>query len=454
MSVQSFISTLLLLFFIWQSPVFCADPNAAEKLTADTSANRKLVASVLAGDHAALREAIAVGADVEISMFIKDGDEEPTLSTLQVATLLGDRTAIKELLKAGARRQGVCDLAILIPLMRPLNSLLQNSSRKATLDNIMQSQAEVSCFLFAAYRIDAQEQSHELLRAIVNEDAEAVKALLASGADINVRETKLPGPIVWPGRTALMIAILEGRLEFADLLIQAGADPNARASTGSAWGGWDGFTALMLIVQLDIQNLLAALLRVGADPLITDESGASAIHYAASAGNLDFLKGLIDAMPDTERKAQMITSRTKNGDTPLVLATRSREPAAVRYIADLGATTVGPAFLQRWGSAALLESVIHREYRALPLRDRAEARESAFEILKMLVERGGDANTADANGVTLLMHALQTKSSLSLIQFLLDNGANPSARDNAGNQATHYVGDRPESQELARLLTK
>ena len=66
----------------------------------------------------------------------------------------------------------------------------------------------------------------ELAVAIINNDAAAVKAALAGGADVNSRNPDM-------GSTPLIVAAFVGRAEIAKMLIAAGADINATDNNGS-----------------------------------------------------------------------------------------------------------------------------------------------------------------------------------------------------------------------------
>ena len=66
----------------------------------------------------------------------------------------------------------------------------------------------------------------ELALAIINDDAAAVKAALAGGADVNSRNPEM-------GSTPLIVAAFMGRAEIAKMLLAAGADINATNNNGA-----------------------------------------------------------------------------------------------------------------------------------------------------------------------------------------------------------------------------
>src|SRR5262249_11421544 len=152
------------------------------------------------------------------------------------------------------------------------------------------------------YRKAAKPSDQPLLDAIVKGNLAAVRKALSRGADKNAREVKLPGQVVWPGRTALMIALIERRIEIAESLIMSGADLNAKAAIASRWGGIDGIDATKIAVDLKQLEILRLLLQSGADASAVDENGNLAVHEAASNGDIAFLRTLLGDDPRLKAK--------------------------------------------------------------------------------------------------------------------------------------------------------
>ena len=98
-------------------------------------------------------------------------------------------------------------------------------------------------------------------RAVTGGDAEAVRRMLAAGADVNARDRY--------GQTALMLAAHRGALAVVEALIQAGADLDATATYN--------LSALMLAVVAGHAPVALALARAGADRTIR---GAGAPGFA------------------------------------------------------------------------------------------------------------------------------------------------------------------------------
>lgn len=118
----------------------------------------------------------------------------------------------------------------------------------------------------------------ELLRAVERGDPEAVRALLAGGADVNERCRS--------GQTALMSAAAHGHLEAVRLLLRAGANVNARRD--------DGMTALLHAAFFGHADVVRVLLDEGADLRARDWIGMTPIDWARSQGAMEVV-GLLAA---------------------------------------------------------------------------------------------------------------------------------------------------------------
>ena len=121
-----------------------------------------------------------------------------------------------------------------------------------------------------AHAPELEDRGHTLLMcAALEGHAEAVKQLLARGADVNAKDSE--------GRTALMFAVINLHRDAVLELLKHGADVNARAT--------DGATALMLAASCGDPLIVQALLNQGADPDGSfNTTGKSAVTLAAERG--------------------------------------------------------------------------------------------------------------------------------------------------------------------------
>jgi tetratricopeptide (TPR) repeat protein len=180
--------------------------------------------------------------------------------------------------------------------------------------------------------------------AAQNGQADAVRELLAAGADVNARTknggTALidaaygghldvvralldahadPNLTLQDGSTALMAAAGKGHREIIQALVRAGADVNA--------GGDTGGTALMEAAYAGKTDAVAILLAAGADPKIANPEGLTALMGAALGGHTAVVELLLKA-------GAPLAPHDKRGWTALTYARASANSATVGVILD------------------------------------------------------------------------------------------------------------------------
>ena len=179
---------------------------------------------------------------------------------------------------------------------------------------------------------------NQLLSAIVDDDASAVKRLLRTDAGLAVQLIQTPklydsGIFHWiyVGDTASHLAAAGYRVEIVRLLLNAGANPNAAANrrrSSPLHYAADGFiTGLAWDAKRQVETI-QCLLRGGADIHLQDANGATPLHRAVRTRCAAAVKCLLKAGSDP-------TIPNKSGSTPFHLAVQntgrggSGEPAAV-----------------------------------------------------------------------------------------------------------------------------
>jgi len=136
-----------------------------------------------------------------------------------------------------------------------------------------------------------------LMAAARTGKVDAVKLLIDRGSFVNAVDP-------FQEETALMWASAEGHLEVVKALLAAGADPNLKAhvSTLTERSHADhpsgGFTALMFAVRDGYTDVAKALIDGGADLKLTNGDGASAAIVAIVNDRFDLAKELIDRGSD------------------------------------------------------------------------------------------------------------------------------------------------------------
>ena len=291
-----------------------------------------------------------------------------------------------------------------------------------------------------------------LVEAARTADADAVRALLERQTDVNTAETD--------GTTALHWAAYRGDFETAQLLLSAGAEAGAANRYG--------VTPLVLAAGRGNAPIVEALLDAGADPNTTLPEGETVLMTAARTGDVDVLRLLLT------RGADLRARESWRGQTALHWAAAENHPAAVHALIELGAdvaerSTAGWSALLyavRAGKTeavrALLEAGADVNDTIRPLASGDDADDAPrdptvgtsalvlavmnghFSLAQHLVERGADPNAAD-QGWTALHQLAYTRrpnsgkgmppvvlldrvDTLAFARFLLDNGANPNAR--------------------------
>jgi ankyrin repeat protein len=166
-------------------------------------------------------------------------------------------------------------------------------------------------------------------------DAAAITELLAGGAEIDARDLR--------GRTALLVATHDNRVDAARALIEAGADVNAKDGLEDSPYLYAGARGHLEILKMTLAH--------GADLKSTNRYGGTALIPASERGHVEKVRTLIAAGVDVD------------------------------HVHNLGWT-------------ALLEAVI--------LGDGGARHQ---DIVRLLVEAGADPSLADRDGVTPLQHA-------------------------------------------------
>ncbi|MBZ5606531.1 MAG: ankyrin repeat domain-containing protein, partial [Acidobacteriia bacterium] len=270
-----------------------------------------------------------------------------------------------------------------------------------------------------------------LLFAARDGQAEAVRALVESGANINQ-------PNGSEQTTPLLMAIINGHYDIAKYLLDRGANPNLAAVSGLRplyatvdvqWAplGWfpNPITAQESTAYLD---LMKALLDNGADPnaklrdglwfrpLTHNGSrlklaGATAFWRAAQANDVAAMRLLASRKADPNLE-------TEEGDTPLMVA------AGVGWRGNFSVT----------------------------------APDALAAAVKYCVEQGADVNAADRRGFSAV-HGAAYRGNNEALQFLVEHGAKIDARTKAGDSAADMANGperfgtlHPETVALARKL--
>jgi ankyrin repeat protein len=188
-----------------------------------------------------------------------------------------------------------------------------------------------------------------LLAASRTGSVPTVRVLLARGVDVNAAEG-------FQQTTPLMWAAAEGHREVVSLLLEAGADPNrqghvtALSARHNADHPTGGFTALMFAARNGDEPLVRTLVAGGANINLRNGDGASATMVAIYNDRFDVAAALIELGADAN-------------DGSLYMAVEMRDATTDQFAFD--------------GSRR---------------RPNHENTRTALDLMRMLLERGADAN--------------------------------------------------------------
>jgi ankyrin repeat protein len=154
---------------------------------------------------------------------------------------------------------------------------------------------------------DGSTPLHQASQYLWSEDpdiAQLVRLLLDDGADIHALDNS--------GNTPLHFAASEGHLEVARMLLELKADVNALNKEGS--------TPLHQAFETWRENpdIMRLLLDHGADANVHDKSGNTLLHFAASEGDLELARILLERIPE------VVDSQNDDVSTAFLLALRGK----------------------------------------------------------------------------------------------------------------------------------
>lgn len=390
--------------------------------------------AVRANDLSATQRLLKAGANPDVA-------NRYGVTPLSLAAENASATMIQALLQAGAHANG----AILMTAARTGNA------------------EAVRMLLARGADANARESSlgeTALIWAAAENHSEAVRALIEHGADVDARSDKLVYPkdrfglegvttILPHGSwTALMYAAREGSLEAAQALAEAGADLNLTDP--------DGTTALELAILNGHFDTAAMLAGKGADPNIADSTGMTALYAAVDMNTLgeiygrpgrkstdkltavDLLANLLahGANPNATLKAATLTRAHTPGEPSLGEGTtplmRAAKNGDLAAIRILMAHGADASLKQKNGTTALMFASGVGRGTGVFAKDYATEAE-LLAAVKYLVESGADINVANDAGQTALHIAAQASD--GIVKYLAEHGANLDAKDRQGRTA-------------------
>ena len=305
-----------------------------------------------------------------------------------------------------------------------------------------------------------------LLVAAGSGNVAVIQALLAAGADVDVPERG--------GYTALYLAVRAGNVPVIKTLLAAGADP-MKHIWGLGAGGGDSTTPLDLAYDLSssVELLQAAVemagqdcklwntkqyfqattpesvtacLGAGSNPREEDVDGVTPLHRAAGYNeNPAVIQMLLNAGADLE-------SQHDTGYTPLRWAINPKfwdeggnaNLAVIQTLLDFGAD---PNVREERRGGTLLHVALREIARAYNRQNRASHYPA---VIQMLLDAGADMEALDRLDRTPLFRAVDLDIPAAVTKALLAAGADIAALDHGGNTPLHeaVVRSNPDLVEV------
>ena len=244
--------------------------------------------------------------------------------------------------------------------------------------------AVISLCLAFASAASAGKLENQLIDAVQQGNAPAVRVLLAEGADVNANRSG------WP---ALMYAAGNGKTNIVKLLLDKGANIEAKNIYGS--------TALIIAAYNGHADVVTLLLAKGANIEAKDNDGNTALANVA----LSFGREDVNMVKLLLEKGANIDAKNKNGETALMLAAMEGRAAVVKLLLDKG-TDVNTKDNNR--NTALM-------WAASPSAGYAE-------IVKLLLDKGADVEAKNNTGETALILAIMSGRA-GVFRALFERGA-------------------------------
>ncbi|XP_029130073.1 potassium channel AKT6 isoform X1 [Cajanus cajan] len=189
-----------------------------------------------------------------------------------------------------------------------------------------------------------------------------------------------------------------------------------------ARGKMDLPISLLFAVSRDDDLLLRKLLKKGSDPNEVDKNGKTALHLAAFKGNNHCVSLLLE-------HGAKVNIQDSDGNVPLWEAIKGGHESIMKLLIDNGAD-ISCADVGHFACTAV--------------------EQNNLELLKGIVQCGGDVTQSTGNGTTAL-HAAVCEGNVEIVKFLLEQGADIDKQDNTG-LTPRFCADQQCHEEILKIF--
>jgi ankyrin repeat protein len=216
------------------------------------------------------------------------------------------------------------------------------------------------------------------------------------------------------GREELMAAVKEGDLARVRALLRE--QPGLARARDAA-----GVSAILLALYHRHREVADAL---------AEAAPALDVFEAAALGTVDRLRAILAA------EAGGVHAWSPDGFTPLALACFFRREEAARLLMEAGAD---------------VRAAARNPMRVTPLHAAAAAR--SVSIVRLLLERGAEADARQQMGYTAL-HAAAQHGDVDMAELLLAHGADPALRSDDGKDAAAHAREKGHAALAEKLSAR
>ena len=274
-----------------------------------------------------------------------------------------------------------------------------------------------------------------LMLACVARHEDVVQTLLSAGAKVNIQDSA--------GHTALIFVCVSGSLVIIRSLLSAKADQNLQNRNGN--------TAMHLACSMGNTELVNILVKFNANPVIPNSKGETAFMISITNNSLDIVTDLIHLIPSTHIKSAVITScrlgypsissllirHLQLSSQVLDFFTASLDGDTTSLKQQLTQSSINP-------NTTLISDIT-------PLMIASSC--GHIEVLEYLLQAETDVNSKDEDGYTPLAYAITGSKSLTIVQRLLQSGANPNILL-GGISIIEKAKEENGTEEIVNLLLK